>query len=64
MTNRERIAEDLKNKNELVTAYLMCPYIPGEKGAGCNDPELATFLSDCMPCINRWLDQEEKDDSQ
>lgn len=58
VTNREALIEGLKTKDERLAAYLMCPYLPGEKGAECKDPEVAEFNKDCKPCIQRWLDQE------
>ena len=59
MTNRERIIEELKRNDKSVAAYFMCPYIPGEEGAGCKDQETAVFGTDCTPCIQKWLDKEE-----
>ena len=61
MTNREKIIEELKTKDESVAAYFMCPYIPGEKGAGCKDQETAVFGTECAPCIQKWLDKEGKE---
>lgn len=60
MTNREKIIEELKSGNKNVAAYFMCPYIQGEKGAGCEDQENAIFGRDCAPCIQKWLEKEAK----
>lgn len=62
MTNRERIIEQLRQRDDMeVCADLMCPYVPGEKGADCKtgkEAERADFHEKCIPCMKRWLDSE------
>lgn len=60
MTNLQKL---MGNEDELIHC-LMCPYIPGEPGAGCKDEieqDNAEFNAKCKPCLKAWLHAEAKE---
>lgn len=61
MTNRKKIIDQLTRRDDGVLFNFMCPYIPGEDGALCTDPEQADAHKHCKPCIEGWLDREADD---
>lgn len=59
MTNKEMLINGLMNDDLMcLKYYLMCPFIQGEPGAWCNDPDKANYRKDCVPCLIRWLSME------
>lgn len=58
MTNRKRIIDELSSDNDDALVNFMCPFIPGEQGAKCTDPDNAEWQTHCKACIKGWLDSE------
>ena len=58
MTNRELIIKQMTERDDDVLVNFMCPYIPGEDGAGCVDPEAAKYNTHCKDCLRKWMDED------
>jgi hypothetical protein len=61
MTNRTKIINQLIHRDDSVMFNFMCPYIPGEDGALCTEPDEADSHKHCVPCIKGWQDREADD---